>query len=240
MDKNIIINPQDIVQKFSARLKGKQSELEYLLYMDKQFEKWLQYELVLAMSDDAIPVIYNSDIEVKYEGENVCEIATEYSIPDGRSCDILIAERPFLSKYVNEDWQMIDNSSIKECIELYSKKTFFHYVELKQINWSDINTLDSKINYIVEDFIRYSNLDWRTFKTYLPRSIISICFISFWNKKFPSKVVSSTEVAKASDRIHEYVKDKCDKQFQMKSSFLSPVKITDEIHLISTYYYFDK
>jgi len=49
------ITPEVIFKKFSARLRGKIEELEYLVYMDKQFEKWLQCELVLAFSDIALP-----------------------------------------------------------------------------------------------------------------------------------------------------------------------------------------
>ena len=46
MQKTENITPEIILQKYSRRLRKKKEELEYLVCMNRQFEKWLQYELV--------------------------------------------------------------------------------------------------------------------------------------------------------------------------------------------------
>jgi hypothetical protein len=88
MGKQEIITPEIILQKFHKHLKKKKDELEYLVCMNRQFEKWLQYELVLAMSKIALPVVYDRDYnEILYqyeEGiwEQICDISTEYQMRD--------------------------------------------------------------------------------------------------------------------------------------------------------------
>ncbi len=68
------ITPEVILRKLSDRLRRKIVELEYLVYMDKQFEKWLQCEFVLAFRDTALPVIFNdnfTEITHNEDGKNV-------------------------------------------------------------------------------------------------------------------------------------------------------------------------
>jgi hypothetical protein len=61
MQKTENITPEIILQKYSRHLRKKKEELEYLVCMNRQFEKWLQCELVLTMSKMAFPVVYDRD-----------------------------------------------------------------------------------------------------------------------------------------------------------------------------------
>ena len=239
-----MITPEIIFKKLSDRLTAKKSEVEYLTYMDKRFEKWLQYELALSLSDIAIPVVYdnnNNEITYEYQGsrEKVCDIATEYTIDGDEGTlrsDLIIAEKPFVLKYADEDnWQISDTSSIKHCKEDYGK-TKYHYVELKQMNWVDVNNTKSVISNIVNDMTKYSTQDWRKFRSaYNPSSIITICCVSFWNQGDLSSSKSTSLIESTIKNIQNIVIEQCKKQYTEDCHFLFQ-KLTDELYLLMLFY----
>jgi len=57
MQKNETITPEIILQKYSKRLKKKKDELEYLVCMNRQFEKW-QLLLHIKPEINDVPVLH--------------------------------------------------------------------------------------------------------------------------------------------------------------------------------------
>ena len=85
MKSNKIITPEVIFMKLLDRLTAKSDELEYIVCVDKHFEKWLQCELLLSFSDIALPVVYDKNFnEILYKdkgySEKLCDIGIEYLI----------------------------------------------------------------------------------------------------------------------------------------------------------------
>ncbi|AMM42186.1 hypothetical protein HS1_002404 [Candidatus Desulfofervidus auxilii] len=238
-----IVTPEVLLQKFSDRLKSKSKDLKYLIYMGKHFEKWLQCELVLSMSDIALPGVFDDNFkEMIYDEsgtkEKVCDITMEYPIEgkEPRKTDVIIAENPFLFKFADkENWQIFKQVDVKKCKTEY-RNTKFHYVELKQINWVDINSPGTKINKIVDDLKKYSDLDWRSFKpVYNPSSVISMCCISFWDSSNPSRDISRSEIYEAAKKVGRNICKKCDVHYKISGSFLCET-VTDEICLLLVFY----
>ena len=242
MYRNRIITPEVILQKISDRIKNKTDELEYLICMERQFEKWLQCEIILSMSDIALPVLYDKSYEeiiCKYDGspgEKVRDIGIEYSIEgskDNFRSDVLIAESPFALKYVDEEnWQIFNVESKEDCIEEY-KDAKFHYIELKLRTWVDVKDgVDKIANIIAEDMNKYFN-DIKSFKHhYKPSSIISLFCVSFWDSTEKDNVkISKSKALKAVESIQIKLLE----EYKKESRFLWQ-GITDEIYLLMLYF----
>lgn len=248
MRKQENITPEIILQQFYKRLKKKKGELEYLVCMNRQFEKWLQYELVLAMSNIALPVVYNqnyNEILYQYEGgiwEQICDISTEYQmqyLTHTLKPDVCVAEKPFISKYVDKkNWMIKDDKAQQQCEKDYGEAKY-HYIELKQLKWVGINDPDIASTVMIGDLKKYSDQDWRTFKAYSPSSIISLCFVPFWNPAKPLKRCSILGLRKAIKKIRVQVTSECDRYFALKGIFSSKC-IMREICLLMLYYKFQR
>jgi hypothetical protein len=236
MNQGKIIKPEDIFQKFSDRLKEKKDELQYIVYFYKQFEKWLQYELVLAMRKDAIPVIYNSKfMEIKDKRENICDIATEYPVEGYILTDVVIAESPFAINYAdNKNWQVLNSKHIETCKKCF-RETKNHYIELKQVNWVDMNYPKHIENVIMSDLTKYADLDGRTFNSYNPKSIISICCITFWDKGNESGV-SKGKAKDTLEKIYKSIHDEFMSSYKKECFCLTPESVTEEIYLFGVYF----
>lgn len=245
MKKKEDITPEIILQKFSKRLRKKSKELEYLVCMNRQFEKWLQYELVLAMCDVALPVAYDCDyneISYQYEDgirEQICDISTEYpmrDLPYEMRPDICIAEKPFMSKYTDKKtWIIKNDEAYRKCENKYGESRY-HYIELKQLKWVGINDPDIVSIVMAGDLKKYSDQDWRTFKSsYKPCSIISFCFVPFWNTAKPLKRCSILNVRKAIKKIGMQATSECNQYFGMRGKFVSKC-ITREQCILMLYY----
>lgn len=245
MQKKGNITPEIILQKFSKRLKKKISELEYLVCMNRQFEKWLQYELVLAMSKVALPVVYDRDHdEIFYQykdgiWEQICDISTEYpmrDLPYELRPDICVAEKPFISKYADKKTWIIKNDEARQKCENEYGQARYHYIELKQLKWVGINDPDIVSIVMTGNLKKYLDQDWRTFKSRCnPSSIISFCLVPFWNLARPSKKCSILGLRKAFKKIRMQAISECDKYFGMSGTFTSK-RITREICLLMLNY----
>ncbi|MEW6054338.1 MAG: hypothetical protein AB1552_11215 [Nitrospirota bacterium] len=245
MRKKKDITPEFILQKFHKRLKKKTDEVEYLVCMNRQFEKWLENELVLSMSDVALPVAYNSQYnEFRYQHEDgtweqISDITARRSVqepPGVMRPDICIAERPFISHYADKKtWIIRSEEDRVQCEREYSR-TGFHYVELNQLKWTGVN--DTEIVSIVMsgDMKKYSAHDLRSRKSVCrPASIISLCFVPFWNTAKPLKKCSILASKKAVKRIRTQITAECDQHFGMEGRFVSK-SITRELCLLMLYY----
>lgn len=229
----MILTPEIIFKKFAERLssKTKKADLEYLVCANRQIEKWLQAELFLSFQKVAFPVIYDrDDKEIDSSGEWICDIATEDEIIDSNSAnkirvDVCIAENPLLHKYINKrNWQIRDTGKIQECRKLYERQKFY-YVELKDIHWNgrDINRA---ADLLVNDLKKFHDLDWRSFPSYLPKSVISIGCIAFLD---PDDAKSSIPKIKHKALL------KANKLFASKGIFKS-ARINNYIYLLMIYH----
>lgn len=227
------ITTEAILNKMAERLKAKIDDLDYLLCSNRQIEKWLQYELVLAMSENFIPVIYDKyDNEIRYDGEQVCDISTEYPML-GLRADVCIAEQPFILKYADEaTWQIRDASKIEECIETYLR-TKYHYIELKHCNWVGIENTTMITNALVYDLGKYIDLDHRAFRHYSPKSAIAICCASFSDPQ--STLKDSQKVESTLEAIKQKILSEARKQYKLDYIFRSK-PITDYIYLLMLYF----
>ncbi len=240
---NRIISPEVILQKICDRLKTKIGDLEYLFYLDKGFEKWLQYELVLSMSDLLVPVVYDREFnEIKlnreHTGEKICDIAAEYSIEGDLRSDVAIAESPFLNELINEDsWILKNRDYANKCRSKY-RESKFHYIELKHRKWLHVADAVEKIaDTIATDLKKYtSTLDWRSFRPhYKPSSIVAICCISLWNPEQSNKTVSKRKILETFEKSGEMVCRNCDKDYGTRGTVLYQI-LTDEIGVLMVYY----
>ena len=246
MYRNRIITPEVILQKISDRIKNKTDELEYLICMERQFEKWIQCELVLSMSDIAIPVLYDNDYEeIKYEfgdglSEKVRDIGIEYSIEgskDNFRSDVLIAESPFALKYVDKDnWKIFHDKSEEDCIKEYENSNF-HYIELKLRTWVDVERANEIASIIAKDMEKYFKQGIEHFKTdYKASTIISLFFVSFWDSTEKNNVkISKSKALKAVESIQIKLLEECRKKYKKEGRFLWQ-GITDEIYLLMLYF----
>ena len=245
MQKNETITPEIILQKYSKRLKKKKDELEYLVCMNRQFEKWLEKELVLSMSDIALPVVYDNDYnEIRYQYEDgtweqICDISTEYPAQDSAYAlrpDICIAEKPFMAKYADKKTWIIQNDEARVKCESDYGKASYHCIELNQLKWIRINDPDIVSIVMAGDLKKYSDQDWKTSKSgYRPSSIISLCFVPFWNPAKPRKKCSILALRKAVKKIRTQVTSECDQYFGMQGTFVNKC-ITRELCLLMLYY----
>ncbi len=248
MGKQVHITPEIILKKFSRYLKKKRDELEYLVCMNRQFEKWLHYELVLAIRNTTLPVVYDRNYnELHYQHEDgtweqICDISTEYrmrDLPYELRPDICIAEKPFLSKYTDrKTWTIKNDEAHLKCEKAYGDARY-HYIELKQLKWVGINDPDIASSVMISDLKKYSDQDWRTFKAYTPSSIISLCFVPFWNPAKPHRKCSILDIRKAIKKIRTKVIEECDQYFGMRGKFTSKC-ITREQCLLMLYYKLQK
>lgn len=237
-----IITPEIIVKKFANRLKNNIEELEYLVYMDKKFEKWLQYELVLAMSDVFRPVVYDekfNELKDDETGEKIFDIATEYTIDGNKGnlrSDVLIAEKPFIFKYADKtNWQITSKSSAQKCKDLFSSVKF-HYIELKYQDWIDIHSPNSMEIDIMTDLNKYLMQDWRSFKpTYNPSSAISLSCVSFMDSKEKFRNIPQSEIKEAFEAVCRKMLKEIKKNYQIDGFFLWE-KVAEDIYLISVFY----
>ncbi len=245
MPKKNIVTPEIILQKFFKRLKKKSKELDFLICSNKQFEQWLHFELVLAMSDFALPVVYNDDYkEIVYQysdgvWEQICDIATEYpmrALPYDIRPDICIAEEPFLLKYADKKtWQIKDDHIRLQCENDYSR-TKYHYIELKQLQWVGINDTDIVSIVMNGNLRKYFDQDWETFKTtYNPSSIISLCFVPFWNPEKPTKKCSAMAIRKAIKKIRAQTTEECEREFGVNVSFVHKCIVREYCLLLLVY-----
>ncbi len=234
------ITPEFILERFSGRLRGKSAELEFLFYLDKGFEKWLQYELVLSMREVTIPVVYDSsDKEIKKSysdgtDEKICDITTEYTIEPTVRSDLIIAESPFISKFVDEEWRIQKEDDLERCKDEYAI-AYWNYIELKHKAWVDLNTTKEIQNTIVSDLNKYYELDWRNFsQKYRPSTVSSLLCLHFWDKGEKSGDLSS-DLNVVVETIGKGVCDKCDKKFGMKGSAIWE-QIKNDVYLMAVYY----
>jgi len=240
------ITPEVIFNKFSGRLRGKIEELEYLVYMDKQFEKWLQCELVLAFSDICLPVVFNDnydEITCNNDNEKVCDIKIEYPIYCNDStkpsqCDVIIAANPFLLHYADKKTWQVPRDAVDECKKKYRSEKF-NYIELKQKSWADIKAsacVDGIATDIIADLKTYSIQDCPKFKeAYNPSNVISMCLVSFWDSKTPSRIISQDKLTRVVNNVSAKVMKECDRFFQNDASFLWE-PITKEICLLMVFF----
>jgi hypothetical protein len=245
MQKTENITPEIILQKYSRRLRKKKEELEYLVCMNRQFEKWLQYELVLTMSKMALPVVYGSDYsEIRYQYEDgtweqICDISTEYpmqDLPHTLRPDICIAEKPFVSKYIDKKtWMIRDDEAYRKCEYEYGQARY-HYIELKQLKWVGIDDPDIVSTVMTGDLKKYSDQDWRTLKSsYNPSSFISFCFVPFWNPAKPHRRCSILDMRKAIKKIRTKATAEGDQYFGMRGTFTSKCVMRELCLLMLSY-----
>jgi len=184
MKENKVISPEVILMKLADRLRDKIDDLEFLIYSNNQFEKWLQCELALSMSGILCPVVFKfneswEEVKDKDSEEKLFDIALEYPIKDqveSLRSDLIVAESPFISGYVDENWKLTgSNKSQQKEIQNDYEKTRWHYIELKQRNWLSIKRDKLIKDILVGDMAKYSNLIWTKFNQYKPSSIVAIC-----------------------------------------------------------------
>jgi len=225
------ITPEVILQKLADRLKDKVDDLEYLFYLEKGFEKWLQCELVLSMSNIAGPVAYQKDgseIKCPIEGynERICDLSIEDKI-DAKNlrADVSISESPFLFNYIDEkDWKLIESEDLNKLKPIYEKAKF-NYIELKQIKWIHGDNGESVVEKMVADMHKLKKSIGKNKKYYNPCSYISIACVSFWEKKKRGEEISKRGAEKTILKIRENATKGCDNQFMWE-------RINNEIYLL--------
>jgi len=246
MDK---ITPKNILDRFSDRLikktKDKTKDIEYLICMNKGFEKWLQCELVLAFTQESnfYPVIYDKKnklpIKDRYN-EIVCDIGVEYNIGSKLKTpvDVVIAETPFIKDYINPKTWIINADNMQKLMDQYTTTTNCHYIELKVRNWINLKGHSKNVSDImIEDMEKLYNV----FKNkgnrdkYHPCSIISLCCVGFYRSlsKTIEPIDIEDRIGKIQKTITQYFEDKnvTGVKFEKK-------KINTYIYLLMAYYEF--
>ena len=139
--------------------------------------------------------------------------------------------------YTNEEtWQLSDSEEFNECLGKY-KEIKFHYIELKQFNWIDINSTNLMIDSIKSDIYKYSETNKQKLKEeYQASSIISLCLVSFYDKGDLVRKVFWKNINNKLNSIRENISKEFKGKFREEEcNFLSKM-ITDEVCLFMLYY----
>lgn len=240
------ITPKHIRDAFLRRLRDKSDDVEYLSCTNRQFEKWLQCELILSLSKDFIPAIYDESGKEIYSEEysdsrreQICDISIEYPLGDKDSdirTDVCVAERPFLFKKHadNLNWKILETTTTSRIMDDY-EETGFHHIELKHMPWVEVNATGYITRTVLNDIEKYTEQDWRTFKRqYNPKCVISLVVILFNNSSLSSNTAFKRALNKNMNIIMEEIKHKLKKQKIV--AIVDWKQIKPEFGLLMTYF----